>query len=94
MNRICVVIAHARRQDTLRKQDRTMKQLLAAVTLAALIASPAVAKSHHAMSPRIYGAHAAAPSGSNAVIWNGQVIGADPDAAIRTQLYRGAYGPT
>jgi hypothetical protein len=71
-----------------------MKQLFVAATFAALIASPALAKSHHAMSPATYGARAAVPSGSSAVIWNGKVIGADPDAAIRTQLYRGAYGPT
>jgi len=71
-----------------------MKQLFVAVTFAALIASPAFAKPRHAMSPDALGSHAAMPNSSNQVIWNGKVIGADPDAAIRTQLYRGAYGPT
>jgi len=70
-----------------------MKQLLAAVALAALIASPAFARTHHAMPTGVSGARASVPVGSSQVIWNGKVVGADPDAGIRTQLYRGAYGP-
>jgi len=51
-----------------------MKTLIATVALATLIAAPAFAQ-------------APATSG-NTVIFNGKVIGTDPDANVRSQLQR------
>jgi hypothetical protein len=68
-----------------------MKQLLVAVMFTALITSPAFAKSHHA---RVASA-VVAPDGASTVVVDGTVVGRDPDAAIRTQLFRACpYGPT
>jgi hypothetical protein len=66
-----------------------MKQLLVAVMSVALIGSPAFAKSHHS---RVI---APAATASTDVVVDGVVVGRDPDAAIRAQLFRGCpYGPT
>lgn len=69
-----------------------MKMLLTAVALAALIASPAVAKTarHHQAS----GAFASVQEPGNVrapndVYVGTRVIGADPDPAVRLELIRG-----
>jgi len=64
-----------------------MKKLITALTLATLVASPALAKTHHMAAPAADDAYAsvAAP---NAVVVDGQVVGADPDPNIRFQLER------
>ena len=56
---------------------------LSAVALAALLAAPAVAKSHvqqHATQAPAYS--------NNTVVQDGQVLGADPDAFIRSDIRR------
>jgi len=69
-----------------------MKQLLVAVMSAALIGSPAFAKSHHSRAARTV---VPAATASTDVVVDGLVVGRDPDAAIRAQLFRGCpYGPT
>jgi len=69
-----------------------MKQLLVIVASTVLIASPAFAKSPHA---RAAASVATSQAASTDVVVNGAVVGRDPDAAIRTQLFRGCpYGPT
>jgi len=69
-----------------------MKQLVVVIAFAVLVASPALARSHQSRAAR----NVAAPAASSTdVIVNGAVVGRDPDAAIRTQLFRGSpYGPT
>jgi hypothetical protein len=62
-----------------------MKQLLAAAALVTLIASPAIAKSHQSRAGHTIATPARA---STDVVVNGTVVGRDPDAAIRTQLFR------
>lgn len=66
-----------------------MKKYLLAATLAALVASPALAAGYHrAMrDDSAMQAYAFVPQ-SDAVVDNGKIIGADPDAVIRTQLLR------
>jgi len=70
-----------------------MKKFLAAVALAALASSPALAKTHHtsAAAEQSY-ASAATAAGPNTVVEDGQVVGADPDPNIRFQLMRDFYG--
>jgi hypothetical protein len=60
----------------------SLKMILSAVGVAALIASPALAKPQHP--------HVQAPtvSGTTVVAPDGRVIGADPDANIRAELLR------
>jgi len=72
-----------------------MKVFVAALALAALVATPAAAKSRHAISPQAAAAQASAPNGQSssffdgqAVIVNGRIVGRDPDAAIRADLLR------
>ena len=66
-----------------------MKKYLLAATLAALVASPALAASYDRdlRNESAIQAYAFVPQ-SDAVVDNGKVIGADPDAAIRTLLLR------
>jgi hypothetical protein len=66
-----------------------MKKLLLAVALTAVAASPAFAARHHRATTNdpANQAYASAP-GSDVVIDNGRVIGADPDPFIRGQLLR------
>jgi len=73
-----------------------MKYLMTAAALATLIASPAFATQKQ---PTTYhrtaatDAYAAAPGiayGSPAVVVDGKVVGADPDANVRLQLRRDA----
>jgi hypothetical protein len=60
-----------------------LKVALSAIALAALVAAPAVAKS------RTQQHNTQAPSYSNnAVVQDGQVVGADPDAFIRGEIRR------
>jgi len=54
-----------------------MKTLITALTLATLIAAPAITQSATAASP-------------NDVIVGGKMIGSDPDANVRLQLRRDA----
>jgi hypothetical protein len=57
--------------------NTSVKMLLSAVAVSALIASPALAKPQHAR-------HTAAPAVSTTVVTvDGKVVGADPDANIR-----------
>lgn len=66
-----------------------MKKYLLAATLAALVASPALAATYHRTmrNDSAMQAYAFVPQG-DAVVSNGQVIGADPDPFIRAQLLR------
>ena len=65
-----------------------LKVALSAIALAALVAAPAVAKSraqqHTGQAPTY---------SNNAVVQDGQVLGADPDGFIRSELRRdgGSY---
>jgi hypothetical protein len=68
-----------------------MKKYLLTLALTALAASPALAASHH----RAYlndesanGAYAYVTPNADVVVVNGQIVGRDPDASIRTQLLR------
>ena len=66
-----------------------MKKYLLAATLAALVASPALAARYHRdlRSDQAMQAYAFVPQ-ADAVVSNGKVIGADPDPFIRAQLLR------
>jgi len=76
------------------RKDMTMKKTIAAIILAALAASPAMAKTiHHRAAP----ANAAAETGPYAasgyygttvVTGYGMVLGQDPDANVRAELTR------
>jgi hypothetical protein len=58
-----------------------LKVVLSAIALAALVAAPAVAKTRTQTAP--------APAYSNnVVVQDGKVIGADPDAFIRSEIRR------
>jgi len=68
-----------------------MTKTFAAIVLAALAATPAMAAStHHRATTQAYAAddsgYAYAPANSNVVIENGVVAGADPDANVRLNL--------
>ena len=72
-----------------------MKKLLTAFVLVMLVASPAVAKKRHAISPDAAAAQAYAPNDhspliadSYTVIVNGQIVGRDPDPNVRLMLIR------
>ncbi len=68
-----------------------MKKLVTAVLIAASVATPALAKSHHLASPQAAAAQASVPSSSAdpySVIINGQSVGRDPDANVRLMLTR------
>jgi hypothetical protein len=80
----------------MKQEIRQMKKIIVtAVTLAALAASPAFAKTHHAQA---LNAQASSESSAYepayvaaspyAVIVGGQVVGADPDPNIRAQIER------
>jgi hypothetical protein len=65
------------------------KTLLTAVSLAALVATPAFAqKTHRAYNAYNQGAYAS--SVEPGIVENGRVIATDPDAAIRSELQRDA----
>jgi hypothetical protein len=60
-----------------------LRVALSAIALAAIVAAPALAKSHpqqHDTQPAIYS--------SKAVVVDGKVIGADPDGFIRFEIRR------
>jgi hypothetical protein len=63
--------------------NKNLKILLSAVALAALVAAPAVAKSHTQQhtAPALAYSH-------GTVIQAGKVLGADPDPQVRTELRR------
>jgi hypothetical protein len=68
-----------------------MTKTFAALVLAAIAASPAMAATyHHRATTQVYAAdeagYAYAPVGANVVIENGMVAGADPDANVRLSL--------
>jgi len=68
-----------------------MTKTFAALVLAVVAASPAMAASyHHRAAAQAYAAdeagYAYAPVGASAVIENGTVVGADPDANVRLNL--------
>ncbi len=70
--------------------------LVLATLAAALTATPSMAASRHmraTVSQNAYDAYAAVPGYSRApaVIVDGKVIGADPDANVRLQLRKDAY---
>jgi len=64
-----------------------MKKLLTAVAFAALVATPALAKTHHMTAPSAADSYAMA-AGPGVVVDDGQVVGADPDQNIRFQILR------
>jgi hypothetical protein len=91
------------RQGAIMLEIKTMLKLsigtsLALATLAAaLTTTPSVAATRHlraANTPTADQAYAAAPgayyAGSQVVVVNGQVVGADPDANVRLQLTKDA----
>jgi hypothetical protein len=59
--------------------NTNLKVVLSAVAFATFAAAPAVAKSR-AQHHNTYS--------NNTVVWNGQVIGADPDQGVRLELRR------
>jgi hypothetical protein len=61
--------------------NTNLKIALSAAALAALVAAPAVAKSHTQSHPAVH---------SNTVTFDNRVLGADPDAHIRSDLLRDA----
>ena len=63
-----------------------MKKLMTVLALATLVASPAFAKTRHLATPAAGEVYAYA--GSTAVVADGRLIGADPDAFIREDLLR------
>ena len=68
-----------------------MNKYLLAVALTALAASPALAATHHRSTESQAAANSAydyAMPGSDAVVSNGQFLGADPDANVREDLLR------
>jgi hypothetical protein len=69
------------------QEIRNMKKFLTAVALAALASSPALAKTHHSTAPTADEAYASSAA-PDAVIEDGQVVGADPDPSIRFQILR------
>jgi hypothetical protein len=71
--------------------SRKMKLLSVAIGAAALIATPALARTVHKQAPSASQAYASADQayGANTVVGlDGKVIGRDPDANIRFQLLR------
>jgi hypothetical protein len=62
--------------------NRYLKVALSGVALTALVAAPAVAKSHSH-----HGVHVPSYS-SNTVVQDGYVLGADPDRGVRLELRR------
>jgi opacity protein-like surface antigen len=68
-----------------------MNKYLLAVALTALAASPALAATHHRSTESQAAANSAydyTMPGSDAVVSDGQYLGADPDPAIRQELLR------
>jgi hypothetical protein len=58
-----------------------LKVVLSAVALAAFVAAPAVAKTRTQQTTQ-------PPAFNNAVVQDGKVVGADPDAYIRHEILR------
>ena len=79
-----------------------MKRILTAVALTALAASPALAQyswgspamQSYAAAPIVYGDVATGSPyvGPHTVIAEGRIVGADPDADIRTELRKNPQG--
>jgi hypothetical protein len=76
-----------------------MKKLAIAFVLAALVASPALARQRHAISSEAAAAQAYAPYAPassvidrNTVIVNGRIVGRDPDSYVRLMLMRDPMG--
>ena len=67
-----------------------MRKLVTAAALAAIVATPAFAQTARTF-PAHPGAIAAVPW--DAVVVEGKVVGQDPDANVRLDLRRDAYGP-
>jgi hypothetical protein len=74
-----------------------MKKLVTAFVLATLMATPAVAKQRHTISPQAAAALAYVPNPNdqnlpvadkNTVIVNGRIVGRDPDPNVRLMLIR------
>ncbi len=67
-----------------------MKKTIAALILAAVAASPAMAKTnpHRVMTEQSYGSLAAVNTTGPIVVEYGMVVGQDPDPAIRLELQR------
>jgi hypothetical protein len=59
--------------------NTNLKVVLSAVAFATFVAAPAVAKSR----AQHYNTYS-----NNTVVWNGHVIGADPDQGVRLELRR------
>lgn len=66
-----------------------MRKLVTSAILAAIIATPALAQPGQTL-PEQPGQIATAPW--DAVVVRGKVVGKDPDANVRLNLLRGAYG--
>ena len=68
-----------------------MKTLISAVALAALAASPAFAATKHVKQyrPEATQSYASVPA-TGAVVFDGKLVGADPDANVRLQLLKDA----
>ena len=66
-----------------------MRKLVTLAILATMVATPAVAQTDQTL-PEQPGQTAAAPW--DAVVVRGKVVGKDPDANVRLNLLRGAYG--
>jgi hypothetical protein len=66
------------------------KIVLSAIAMAALVATPAFAQKsrHHYVPAHLYNSTAPAVTGNAVVGPDGRVIGADPDAQIRSELQR------
>jgi hypothetical protein len=60
-----------------------LKVVLSAVALAALVAAPAMAKSHTQTQP-----HAAPAANYNAPGSEGHAVGTDPDPRVRSEILR------
>ena len=67
-----------------------LKFLSAAISVAALIATPALASTaHHKAKAKGYDAYASQPQQAHELYgWEGQLLGTDPDPNIRFQLQR------
>jgi hypothetical protein len=70
-------------------------KIVIAAAFASLIAAPAFAQSHKSTYKQdSMGSYAQAPSATDydEVVVNGKVIGQDPDANVRLELRRDAFG--
>jgi len=72
-----------------------MKTLVTAFALATLVATPAISKQRHAVAPEAAAAQASVPNDRGppavdaiTVVVNGEIVGRDPDPAVRLMLIR------